>query len=128
MIRSVLLASVAALVFCVATPHARAADAPTPAEVRMRACLTAAAAAHRLPPAMLVILLKVEGGTLGRTSQNTNDTSDIGPTHASLRRRQVGTAVLTRPTIQRRSRRSVAGMVRPNQEIAPKNRVPVNAT
>ena len=45
----------------------------------MRACLTAAAAAHRLPPAMLVILLKVEGGTLGRTSQNTNDTSDIGP-------------------------------------------------
>ena len=45
----------------------------------MRECLTAAAAAHRLPPAMLVILLKVEGGTLGRTSPNTNDTSDIGP-------------------------------------------------
>ena len=45
----------------------------------MRACLTAAATAHRLPPAMLVILLKVEGGTLGRTSQNTNDTVDIGP-------------------------------------------------
>lgn len=79
MIRPVLLASVAALVFCIAPPHAGAADAPTPAEVRMRACLTAAAAAHRLPPAMLVILLKVEGGTLGRTSPNTNDTSDIGP-------------------------------------------------
>lgn len=45
----------------------------------MRACLTAAAEAHRLPPAMLVVLLKVEGGTLGRTSQNTNDTLDIGP-------------------------------------------------
>ena len=43
------------------------------------ACITAAADAHRLPPAVLVILLHVEGGSLGRTSQNTNATVDIGP-------------------------------------------------
>ena len=79
MSHAVPLAGVAALALCLAPAAARAADAPTPAEVRMRECLTAAAAAHRLPPAMLVILLKVEGGTLGRTSPNTNDTSDIGP-------------------------------------------------
>jgi len=30
-------------------------------------------------PAMLVILLQVEGGSLGRTSRNSNDTHDIGP-------------------------------------------------
>ena len=79
MSRAVPLAGVAALALCLAPAAAHAANAPTPAEVRVRECLTAAAAAHRLPPAMLVILLKVEGGTLGRTSQNTNDTSDIGP-------------------------------------------------
>jgi hypothetical protein len=32
-----------------------------------------------LPPTILVILLRVEGGTLGRVSRNTNDTVDIGP-------------------------------------------------
>ena len=37
----------------------------------MRACLTAAATAHQLPPAMLVILLKVEGGTLGPAALRT---------------------------------------------------------
>jgi len=42
-------------------------------------CINAAAAMHRLPPAMLVVLLNVEGGSLGRTSPNTNDTVDIGP-------------------------------------------------
>ena len=41
------LAGVAALALCLAPAAARAADAPTPAEVRMRECLTAAAAAHR---------------------------------------------------------------------------------
>jgi hypothetical protein len=38
-----------------------------------------AASAHRLPPAVLVILLNVEGGKLGRVSANTNGTVDIGP-------------------------------------------------
>ena len=68
-----------ALACCFALPAARAADAPDAAETRMRGCLTAAAAAHRLPPAMLVVLLNVEGGTLGHVSRNTNGTVDIGP-------------------------------------------------
>ena len=34
---------------------------------------------YRLPPAVLVILLNVEGGSLGRVSPNTNGTVDIGP-------------------------------------------------
>ena len=34
---------------------------------------------HHLPPAVLVILLNVEGGSLGRVSRNTNGTVDIGP-------------------------------------------------
>ncbi len=42
-------------------------------------CLLAAAAAHRLPPTVLVILLNVEGGQLGRVSGNANGTVDIGP-------------------------------------------------
>jgi hypothetical protein len=42
-------------------------------------CIKAAAAAHLLPPSVLVILLNVENGSLGRVSQNTNDTVDIGP-------------------------------------------------
>ncbi len=42
-------------------------------------CINAAATAHRLPPGVLVILLNVEGGKLGKVSQNTNDTVDIGP-------------------------------------------------
>ena len=82
MIRRASPAGVGLLAACLAlplAPAARAADAPPPAEVRMRECLTAAAEAHRLPPAMLVILLKVEGGTPGRVSRNTNDTADLGP-------------------------------------------------
>ena len=42
-------------------------------------CILAAAQAQRLPPAMLVILLNVEGGRPGRVSGNTNATVDIGP-------------------------------------------------
>ena len=42
-------------------------------------CLRAAARAHRVPASALVILLNVEGGSLGRVSRNTNDTVDIGP-------------------------------------------------
>lgn len=32
-----------------------------------------------MPPVLLVLLLRVEGGRLGAVSQNTNDTVDIGP-------------------------------------------------
>jgi len=81
MMRGVLVLSVAALACCFppAVHAAHAADAPAATEARMRDCLTAAAAAHRLPPAVLVILLKVEGGSLGRVSRNSNGTVDIGP-------------------------------------------------
>ena len=79
MIRCVLRTGLAALACGLALPVARAADAPGPAEERMRGCLTEAAAMHRLPPAMLVVLLNVEGGTPGRVSRNTNGTLDLGP-------------------------------------------------
>ncbi len=79
MIRRVLALGAAALACCLAPPAAHAGDAPAAAETRMRDCLTAAAAAHRLPPAVLVILLKVEGGSLGHVSRNSNGTVDIGP-------------------------------------------------
>lgn len=56
------------------------APSPSDAGVSMVAsCINAAAAAHLLPPSVLVILLNVENGRLGRVSQNTNDTVDIGP-------------------------------------------------
>ena len=42
-------------------------------------CLRAAASTYRLSPVVLVILLRVEGGQLGRVSGNTNATVDIGP-------------------------------------------------
>lgn len=42
-------------------------------------CILAAAAAYRVPPAVIVILLNVEGGQLGRVSGNPNSTVDIGP-------------------------------------------------
>jgi hypothetical protein len=45
----------------------------------IRNCITAAARVHRLPPAVLVILLNIEGGARGRVSRNTNGTVDIGP-------------------------------------------------
>ncbi len=79
MIRCLLLGGAAVLAACIPASRASAADLPTPAEVRTQECLLAAADAHRLPPAMLMILLKVEGGRLGHVSQNTNDTVDIGP-------------------------------------------------
>jgi hypothetical protein len=53
----------------------RAADNPT----MIRGCIEAAAQAYRVPPAILVILLNVEGGSLGAVSPNTNGTVDIGP-------------------------------------------------
>jgi hypothetical protein len=61
-----------------ATAAATATDASDNRH-RIEGCITAAARVYRLPPAMLVILLNVEGGSLGRVSQNTNDTVDIGP-------------------------------------------------
>ena len=65
-----------------AAPVLAAEPAASPPESRMAMvtdCINAAATAHRLPPGVLMILLNVEGGKLGRVSQNTNDTVDIGP-------------------------------------------------
>ena len=66
----------------VATPAIAVEPAPVPLDARVAMvteCINAAATAHRLPPGVLMILLNVEGGKLGRASQNTNDTVDIGP-------------------------------------------------
>jgi len=57
---------------------AKAGTAPND-QATIRGCITAAAKLYRLPPAVLVILLNVEGGSLGRVSPNTNGTVDIGP-------------------------------------------------
>ena len=44
-----------------------------------RECIMAAASLYQLPPAVLLILLNVENGRLGKVSQNANKTVDIGP-------------------------------------------------
>lgn len=64
-------------------------DAPGPVGIPVAApgtagqvierCILAAALEHRVPPAVLVILLHVEGGQLGRVSGNLNQTVDVGP-------------------------------------------------
>ena len=51
----------------------------TQAQLLVRRCIETAARVHRLPPAVLLILLQVENGRLGRVSDNTNATVDIGP-------------------------------------------------
>jgi hypothetical protein len=73
--KALLLAAVASTILSSAV---QAAEATGNASL-IRRCITAAAAAHRVPPAVLVILLNVEGGSLGHVSGNTNDTVDIGP-------------------------------------------------
>ena len=70
------LLGVAALALALQPVAGHAAEPSLPPVVR---CIESAAAAHRLPPAVVLILLSVEGGTLGHVSQNTNGTVDIGP-------------------------------------------------
>lgn len=72
--RRVLLASALLLA---ASTHAEAATKRN-GEI-IQGCIEAAARVYRMPPAILVILLDVEGGSLGAVSANTNDTVDIGP-------------------------------------------------
>jgi hypothetical protein len=59
--------------------QAKAAEAAPIAPSTIRSCILAAAYLYREPPALLLILLNVEGGTLGHVSSNTNNTVDIGP-------------------------------------------------
>ena len=68
----------ASVLVAVSAGPAKAGDARDN-QATIRGCITAAAKVHRLPPAVLVILLNVEGGSLGRVSPNTNGTVDIGP-------------------------------------------------
>jgi hypothetical protein len=72
----VALAAIGLLAFPVG--YARAGATSTN-EATIRGCVTAAADAYREPPAVLVVLLNVEGGSLGQISYNTNGTIDIGP-------------------------------------------------
>jgi soluble lytic murein transglycosylase-like protein len=66
----------AACATLLAAPAANAASALDSPVIR---CIEAAASAYRLPSSVLVILLSVEGGSLGRVSRNSNGTADIGP-------------------------------------------------
>lgn len=59
--------------------HLRPAVAADPQTSTVVRCIESAAAAHRLPAAVIVTLLQVEGGSVGHVSQNTNATVDIGP-------------------------------------------------
>lgn len=64
-------------------------DAPSPVGIAVsrpgagaeviEGCLQAAASTYHLSPVVVVILLHVEGGRLGRVSGNSNETVDIGP-------------------------------------------------
>ena len=74
--RGVVLA--AAVLAAVSAGPVKAGDAPD-GQATIQGCIAAAAKVYRLPPAVLVILLNVEGGSLGRVSPNTNGTVDIGP-------------------------------------------------
>ena len=42
-------------------------------------CVVAAANQYQVPPALILSILKVEGGKVGEISKNTNGTVDIGP-------------------------------------------------
>jgi hypothetical protein len=70
------LAVIGLLAFSVGSAQAGATGTN---EATIRDCITAAAEAYREPPAVLVVLLNVEGGSLGQVSYNTNGTIDIGP-------------------------------------------------
>jgi len=48
-----------------------------------RGCVRAAAQVNDVPPAVLLMLLQVEGGHLGEVSNNSNGTVDIGPFQVS---------------------------------------------
>ncbi len=74
--KHILLATAAILMF--GTGPGRATSLSDNGRI-IAGCINAAADVYRLPPAVLVILLNVEGGALGRVSQNTNATVDIGP-------------------------------------------------
>lgn len=70
-------AAIAVLLALAAMPPA--ARAQTVLEPEPVECLAAASAAYHVPLRVLLVLLRVEGGTLGHVSENSNETVDIGP-------------------------------------------------
>ena len=79
MMRGPLLAAAVMVASAFAGSASARADDPMQSGRRAAACLTAASATYRLPVGLLLILLQVEGGSLGAVSHNSNDTVDIGP-------------------------------------------------
>lgn len=75
--RRLVLATTALALMAMATCASAAVGQVDPGTIR--ACILSAAAAYHEPPAVLLILLNVEGGMLGAVSHNTNGTVDIGP-------------------------------------------------
>ena len=74
-----LMAAVAGAALCAAQPASAVEAAAGGDGGHIRACIMAAAGLYELPPALLVILLNVEAGEIGKISQNSNKTFDIGP-------------------------------------------------
>ena len=75
--RATLLA--AAILPCLLGGPVRASGVSDATVTAVTECIRAAAALHRVPPGVIAVLLAVEGGSIGRTSGNTNGTVDIGP-------------------------------------------------
>lgn len=75
--RRLVLATTTLALMAIATCATAAVGEIDPGTIR--ACILTAAAAYHEPPAVLLILLNVEGGTLGAVSHNTDGTVDIGP-------------------------------------------------
>ena len=96
--RATLLA--AAILPCLLGGPVRASGVSDATVTAVTECIRAAAALHRVPPGVIAVLLAVEGGSIGRTSGNTNGTVDIGPM-------QVNEIHL--PALARRWHTSVAG-------------------
>ena len=91
---------IAALALLTGAAPARAEGVSDATVTTATECIRAAAALHRVPSGAIVLLLSVEGGSVGRISGNTNGTVDIGPM-------QVNEIHL--PALARRWHTSVAG-------------------
>jgi len=82
MIRAGLLAVALCTGPALAAPEIRNASGPVPGPAPgvIEACLTAAAVAYRIPAPLLVIILRVENGRLGRVTPNASGAPpDVGP-------------------------------------------------
>lgn len=76
MIKTIVIAAVIALLLV--PMQSQAARLSTDSDARAR-CVTHAARTFGVPELPIWVILDVEGGTVGKVSQNTNRTYDIGP-------------------------------------------------